>query len=277
MATDQYFRQAYARRNHDEDRPMVIPSLEAGGQSGGYSSEFVNAQPVRRQVRMQMVGSEYGGWAVDVDLIPYGSTVISAGVGEDISFDEGLIDIRGCTVIGIDPTPKARRYVERVAGANFRFIPRALCARSNEKVRLYRNSNPDHVSESVTAGHNSVLKDDYYEADTVGLVDVLNHYQNISVLKMDIEGAEYEVLDSLVSIDVPQICVEFHHVCTDYTIADTMRCVERLRRMGYFAADIRNKAGAYHEVTFVHRKYACEAGQTEFLAGDLYSSANRRV
>jgi hypothetical protein len=36
---------------------------------------------------IELLGTDYGGWLIDLDLIPRGSTIISAGVGEDISFD----------------------------------------------------------------------------------------------------------------------------------------------------------------------------------------------
>ena len=32
--------------------------------------------------KFELVGTQYGGWCVSLDLIPEGSTVISAGVGE---------------------------------------------------------------------------------------------------------------------------------------------------------------------------------------------------
>ena len=48
---------------------------------------------------MQYLGTEYGGWLVDLDLIPERSTIVSAGIGEDISFDLELIRQKRCNVI----------------------------------------------------------------------------------------------------------------------------------------------------------------------------------
>jgi UDPglucose 6-dehydrogenase len=238
--------------------PAVVPP-----RVHNYADQFAEPSSGKRRVNMQMLGTGYGSAAVDLDLIPLASTVISAGVGEDISFDQILIELRNCTVIGIDPTEKAARYVAGMAPANFHFIRRALAPRGNEIVRMYRNGNPEHVSESVTATHSAVLVNDYYEAQTIGLQDILEHYSNISVLKMDIEGAEYDVLASLTSLDVPQVCVAFHHVCTDYTINDTMRCMEHLREMGYIPAHVRNTAGPYNEVTFLHEKFMINSTNTQ--------------
>jgi FkbM family methyltransferase len=202
-----------------------------------------------------MIGTEYGGWTVDLDLIPYGSTVISAGVGEDISFDLGLINLKNCNVIGIDPTEKARRYVENNKNEHIDFIQKALYSESNKKIKIYKSSNPDWVSESLTPSHHTVTPSQFYEAETISVQDLLNNYKNVSVLKMDIEGAEYEVLNSISKLDIPQICVEFHHFCTDFTSDDTEKCIKHLQRMGYVLAHSTSGCGAVKEVTFVHQKY----------------------
>jgi len=207
-----------------------------------------------RCLNMQVIGTEYGGWAVDLDLIPSGSTVISAGVGEDISFDLGLVNLKNCKVIGIDPTEKARKYVEQNKNENLSFLQKALYSQSNEKIRIYESSNPDWVSESITPSHNTVNPSDFYEAQTIGLQELLERHRDISVLKMDIEGAEYDVLNSIDKLDIPQICVEFHHFCTAFTVDDTDRCIEHLKDMGYIVAHCTYKAGAIKEVTFVHQK-----------------------
>jgi len=213
----------------------------------------VTPWPVRvERLQMERIGSEYGGWMIDPRLVPQGATILSAGVGEDITFDMGLIAARDCTIIGIDPTPKAVRYVQAHAHPRFHLIAKALAAQGGLRVRMYENANPDHVSESMLASHQAVNTGRFYEADTVSLTELLAAYPDAAVLKMDIEGAEYAVLEAARDLKVPQICVEFHHVCTDHTLEDTLRCVAHLRRMGYLVAHRTDKAGPWHEVTFVH-------------------------
>ena len=63
-------------------------------------------------MEFNLIGTEYGGWLLNLDLVPRESTIISAGVGEDISFDTFLIDQKDCKVIGIDPTPKSHLFIE---------------------------------------------------------------------------------------------------------------------------------------------------------------------
>ena len=57
----------------------------------------------------------------------------------------------------------------------------------------------------------------------------------IDLLKLDIEGFEYGVLDDVLATGIPitQICVEFHHFMPGIGLGETLRCISRLRRKGY--------------------------------------------
>ena len=60
---------------------------------------------------LQKIGSDYGGWIVPTAAVSGDWICYSGGVGEDISFDMGLIERFGCNVYAFDPTPRAIRYV----------------------------------------------------------------------------------------------------------------------------------------------------------------------
>jgi len=296
--------QAYFRTgvNHDEDRPCVFdPALEGGGTIGGRVrdgradagrrgriaavSRATPSGPVGAiegpaghgivcvdRLRMERVGSEDGGWVVDLRLIPRGSLVISVGVGEDIAFERGLIEARGCRVIGIDPGPRAAGCVQGFSDRRFHLMRRALAAHGGLRVRMYEDAGVNHTSDHVShpvwdnvsgpevgldramGAHRAVDVGRFYEAETVGLTELLAAYPDAAVLKLDIEGAEYEVLRSVAALRVPQVCVAFHHGCAGYTLEDTLECVERMRRMGYLVGHREDKAGPWHEVTFVHSR-----------------------
>ena len=58
--------------------------------------------------------------------------------------------------------------------------------------------------------------DNQYEIDTIDLANVLNEYKDYQIyLKLDIEGAEYDVLEHLIKLDlikyIQKIFVEFHN------------------------------------------------------------------
>ena len=66
------------------------------------------------------------------------------------------------------------------------------------------------------------------------IMDELGH-DRIDILKMDIEGAEYDVIDDIAhsSIRPQQILVEFHHRFPGVGIAKTKKAIDRIRAMGY--------------------------------------------
>jgi FkbM family methyltransferase len=185
---------------------------------------------------MQYLGTEYGGWLVDLNLIPERSTIISAGIGEDISFDLELIDKKRCNIIGIDPTVKSHRFIEgQKTLTNFLLLKKALDSESGKQITMYKNSNPTHVSESILSNHSSVKKEESYLAETVSLQEIFKIYDDISLIKMDIEGSEYNVLNNLKNIpdSVRQLCIEFHHFCTSYSIEDTNNIISNLKALGF--------------------------------------------
>ena len=66
---------------------------------------------VQPELELQRIGSEYGGWIVPTALLREDWICYCGGVGEDITFDLGLIERYGCTVHAFDPTPRAISFV----------------------------------------------------------------------------------------------------------------------------------------------------------------------
>jgi hypothetical protein len=62
-----------------------------------------------------------------------------------------------------------------------------------------------------------------------------NNHGKIDLLKLDIEGFEYEVIDSFLNdkIEVNQICVEFHHFYKDINKRKTKKTIRKLLNAGY--------------------------------------------
>ena len=184
----------------------------------------------------ELCGTQYGGFLVDFSLVEEGSTIISAGVGEDISFDIELINKKNCNVIGIDPTPKSHVFVENFPNLkNYKLIKSALHTIDGEIIQMYKNKRDDHVSESILPTHAAVKEYDSYYSDTISLQTLFEQNKNISILKMDVEGAEYEVLGQLEKIPetIKQICLEFHHFCTDKSIEDTKQIIQKMKDFGF--------------------------------------------
>jgi FkbM family methyltransferase len=232
--------------------PAINVSAPASNPAPSSGIPVVQGWPLSR------IGTDYGGAMIDPELVPIGGTVISAGVGEDISFDLELIRLRNCRVIGIDPTEKAARFVSQNPHPRFQFLQRALTEKGPATVRIYKSANPNYVSESVVLSHKTVAPEQSYEAQTVCLDELLQAFPDASLLKLDIEGAEFAVLNSVQKLEIPQLYIEFHHFCTGYTIQDTMHCIQRLTRMGYVVAHTAAKAAPLQQVTFIHSRCLSE-------------------
>lgn len=171
---------------------------------------FIDIEEKREK---QWYGNGYGGFYVDPTLVPDQAIVYSFGIGEDISFDKAIISKHGCKVYGFDPTPKSINYVKNnETPESFYFHPYGIGERT-EMVTFHLPKNKDHVSGSVydhklVDEHNSVevLLKEFNE-----IVSEMGH-DHIDVLKMDIEGSEYVVMEGILKSGIPikQILVETH-------------------------------------------------------------------
>ncbi len=157
-------------------------------------------------------GTDYGGWTVDLDHIKDGDFIIDAGLGEDITFPLELQEHRKIQIVGVDPTEKSINHVNELNPKNFELLEKAVAPHGVKEIVMHKNTNPDWVSESALPNHASV-GGETYTAKCVSFKELRERYSNISVIKMDIEGSEYECLQECVGIK--QICVEFHHFCLD--------------------------------------------------------------
>jgi len=165
------------------------------------------------------LGTHYGGWWIEPDLLGSDSTVYSVGIGEDISFDLALIDMVGCTVHAFDPTPRSLRWLKsQVLPKEFVIHPYGI-ADHDGKAPFYPPANREWVSHSIFPIPNSVgpvVPVDFKRFPTV--MQLLKH-DRLDLLKMDIEGAEYGVLKEILreSLAVKQIAVELHAVSASDT------------------------------------------------------------
>jgi FkbM family methyltransferase len=196
-------------------------------------------------MNVQYLGTTYGGWVIDLDSIQDGDTIISGGVGEDISFDNELLKVRDVKIIFVDPTEKSHKFMESNLPDGMVLLKNAIEKEGVDTIKIFKNTNPEYVSESVSRTHSSV-GDDYHEVETISVVKLKEDYKP-SFIKIDIEGSEYNVLEECVGIK--QICVEFHHHCMDdKSMSDTYQMVEMMKSNGYDVIDARNNL---QEITFL--------------------------
>lgn len=193
-------------------------------------------EPARSLSGARRIGSNYGGWVVDVSRLNPGSVVYAVGVGEDVSFDLGLINAVGCDVHAFDPTPAAVDWIARQRlPQSFHFYALALGARDGEAI-FHRPQTEGHASYSLTAA--PTAKDRGTVSCPIRRLGTIMRdlgHDRLDLLKMDIEGFEYEVIDDMLATGIlpEQLLVEFHHSMYAHVAADTKRAVNHLTAAGY--------------------------------------------
>jgi FkbM family methyltransferase len=179
---------------------------------------------------LERIGSDYGGWWVPTRLIDEDCVVYAAGVGEDASFDLGLIDRFGCRVWAMDPTPRSIAYSGRVGEPRWDFLPFGLWQK-DAVVHFHPPADSAHVSHSATEARGRGPGFDAQCHTVTTVMEKLGH-DRIDLLKLDIEGAEGPVLDQMLQAGIrPRVlCVEFDAPDSPATF---LRRLKRLRRAGY--------------------------------------------
>lgn len=193
--------------------------------------------PVDSRFVRERLGSDYGGWwIVPLGLGP-SSIVYGVGVGQDITWDLAMIKRFACTIHAFDPTPRCRKWLEtQQLPKEFVFHPFGLSNHDGIATFVMRSDDPTwssyNPSDNAT-GANEVIKLDVRRLET--LMKELGH-THIDVLKMDIEGGEFDVLTDMLASPVrpKQLLIEFHYWDDhETTVPRTHNAVNALKAAGY--------------------------------------------
>ena len=192
--------------------------------------------PPRVQIRriLERFGSEYGGYYLDPAHIDQNSIVYSLGVGEDISFDLALIERFGVHVHAFDPTPRVSEWHKSQSVPKLFQFHNVGIADFDGEADFHLPPRMDFVSHSIVPARE-------YSTETIRVpvirlstaMQTLGH-ERIDLLKLDIEGAEYGVIEDFVreGTRVEQILIEFHHRLSSVGTRKTRRALQLLESRG---------------------------------------------
>ena len=134
------------------------------------------------------------------------SVIYSCGIAENISFDEAISKKFDCDVFMFDPTKESQKFMDSITNPKLKFFNVGIW-KFDGNIKFYNDK--DNINLSVT---NLFHTKTYLVLPCKSIVTLMKeHKQNIiDVLKMDIEGASFEILDDLLNKNVypKQIVVE---------------------------------------------------------------------
>lgn len=197
----------------------------------------------------ECIGTVYGGHSVLTEAVPAAPLVYSFGVGEDISFDLEMVRRFDARVYACDPTPRAVKFVEdQAVPENFEFKAVAVSDK-NETLKFHPPVNPTHVSHSIYQKSEELQPIEVPAESVASLMHGWGH-REVNILKMDIEGAEYRVLENMMrtGIKPDQLLVEYHHFFKGAALRRTRDSVEMLQGHDYTIFDIDDRG---HNYSFV--------------------------
>jgi FkbM family methyltransferase len=157
-----------------------------------------------------------GGYMVCTSATPItkDTIVYSFGVGDNVQFDLSLIEKYGVSVFAFDPTPLSIKWVKKQSlPKSFRFFPMGIYD-IDSTIKFYPPARRNFTSYSFAERDYIKGKLEVVELPVKRLVNIMGmlKHDTIDILKMDIEGAEYAVLDDMIRCGIrpSQILLEFH-------------------------------------------------------------------
>jgi FkbM family methyltransferase len=185
----------------------------------------------RPNERVRRFGTASGGWILPVERIAKGGVCYCAGVGEETSLEDDLLRRTSCRVWSFDPTPESAAHVAKQPfdASRFQFVSTGIGDRTGT-LRFFEH--PDREMLPAYSAVNIWNTASYFEAPCTtvpSLMQTLGH-QALTLLKLSIEGAEWQVLRHLLERGTPEIsilCVVFTQPVSFWRVAAAVRDLDR--------------------------------------------------
>jgi FkbM family methyltransferase len=210
----------------------------------GLSRLGFEARRARGRLQAWQMGLHH--WSPNYAVLPQlssGARVIDVGVGDHPDFAEELARAFGAQCLLVDPTRKHANVLNAWCDRDrrFKYLQAALGVRPGQM--QFFESRRD-VSGSIFATHRNIAAGDVdtYDVPVVTLDDLLRHVGgHVDVLKIDVEGAEFEVLEKAapgVLERIDQILVEFHDgTIPEFSRRDRDKAIRPLTTAGFRAVE----------------------------------------
>ncbi len=146
----------------------------------------------------------------DLSLVKFASGDIAIDCGANIGDITEQFLKMGAFVFAFEPNPHAFSVLqERFAlNSQVKCINKGVYHKNDTmKLFLHENTEDDHIGLSVSSSlfidKNNVNRDNFFEVAIIDIAEFITQLKApVKVLKLDVEGAEYKILDKLIKTGV---------------------------------------------------------------------------
>ena len=230
---------------------------------------------------LERLGTGYGGWIIPKDFLNAQAVVYLVGAGEDVSFDVAVANKYRCPVQIVDPTPRAVDHVNdlKFSIENGGTMPLANTQegkypqyspeiarllqihpvglwKETTTLRFFKPENDAYVSHSLV---NLQKTEQFIEVPVCRLSELMQqqNHTHIDLLKIDIEGAEYVVLETILEdrIPVDVVCIEYDESHANHIDRHYLDRIEgSLKALVAAGFHVVAKEATCHNYTLVHKR-----------------------
>jgi len=204
--------------------------------------KFLKQRLRQHRLRQAGVGEEaasqpivIGGWSLWPELVRRGSVVYSFGVGDSVVWDLEMIRRFGVRVHAFDPTPASIAWVQKqrlprefvfhdVGIADFDGVMEFFPPRRSGNTHFSQERRSRFDRRPPVPGRVQRLS---------SIMRSLGH-ERIDVLKLDVEGAEFEAIPDLIAsgIEVDQLLIEIHYQFRTRSFRMGLELIQQLKDYG---------------------------------------------
>jgi len=199
----------------------------------------------------KMYGNDYGGYYICSEILNQDEKeiiVYSAGIGKDISFDLDILKaFDNCKVFAFDPTPTTIEWLgQQDLPDNFIFSPYGISSKTGEET-MYFPKIKDHDWSAYKIINKPVDNEIIVQMKRIEDIMKENSHKYIDILKMDIEGSEFSIIENLnySEINCGQITLEFHKRFFKNGRQMFTKAINTLQANGYYCFAVAKKENVY--------------------------------
>jgi|TARA_B110000908_G_C10264563_1_gene462417 FkbM family methyltransferase len=176
------------------------------------------------RVDSDMIGESITNYLIqDVDYTDKVCLDLGANVG---GFSKIAMDFGASKVISVECDPRNFNMLSDsfAESENVELIHGAITASLDETVKIYKNnSQKNHCSTSIIKKKNNQFKE-YDEVRCINFNDLVEMHKP-DIIKIDIEGAEYQIIEDVLAYYPDVLFIEMHAGTFDNIVRETIQLI----------------------------------------------------